>query len=150
MKTTPKITTVTEYLTTLSPKNKRIVKEIFSLTKKVEPKIQRVCRFNFPFFDLNGRLFYVSVQTKDRKKDTLTIWFCQGVSVIKNNPVLDLVLEWQKEGLKTIRKLKIDSLEELKTYHFAELLQIMVDYNKQHNTHKEWAQNHRKLKKNTK
>jgi len=73
MKTTPKITTVTEYLTTLSPKNKRIVKEIFSLTKKVEPKIQRVCRFNFPFFDLNGRLFYVSVQTKDRKKDTLTI-----------------------------------------------------------------------------
>ncbi|MBP7847828.1 hypothetical protein KA013_01220 [Patescibacteria group bacterium] len=73
MKTTPKITTVTEYLTTLSPKNKRIVKEIFLLTKKVEPKIQRVCRFNAPFFDLNGRLFYVGVQTKDRKKDTITI-----------------------------------------------------------------------------
>ncbi len=150
MKQMDKPTTVTEYVATLSSKNKKIMKEIFAVSKKIEPQIKRVCRFNFPFFDLNWWLFYVSVQTKDRKKDTLTIWFCQGVSVTKINPALDLVLEWQKEGLKTIRKLKIDSLEDLETYHFAELLKIMVDYNLQHNTHQEWGQNHRKPKKNTK
>ncbi|MBP7847829.1 hypothetical protein KA013_01225 [Patescibacteria group bacterium] len=49
-----------------------------------------------------------------------------------------------------IRKLKIDSLEDLTTYHFAELLQLMVAYNKQHNTHQEWVQKNRKPKKNSK
>ncbi len=139
-----KITTVTDLLKKFSPKNKLIIKKIISLTKEVEPKIKKVVRFNSLFFDLNGWLYYVDVQAKERKSDTLTIGFCQGVQVTHQHPALDMVLEWKSAGLKMIRKIKVDSLQDLETYHFSELLQLMVEYNKAHNTHKEWGKNMRK------
>lgn len=142
-----KLTTITQCIATLSPKNKVIVKRIFEITKKVEPKIKRVCRFNSIFFDLNGRLFYVAVQAKDRKKDTLTIWFCQWVHVSRAYPALELVLEGVNEWLAMIRKIKIDALQDLETYHFEELLEIIVAYNKEHNTHQEFVEKHRTKKK---
>ncbi len=142
--------TLQEYLTTLSAKNKIIFKTIKSIAKEVEPKIVCVMRFNNPFFDLNWRLFYLGVQVKDRKKDTMTIWFCQGVSVAEINPAMELIWEWQKEWLAAIRKLKIDHLADLETYHFKELLQVMVAHNKKHNTHSEFAQKRRGRRKKKK
>ena len=128
---------ISAFIAWCSSKNKRIIKKFAQIMRACSRNIRPVRRFNYLFFDLNGWVCYVGVQGKDVKTDTLTIWFCQGVSLSKQNPALELVWQGQAEGLRVVRKIKLDTLQDLQTYHLEELCRVVIAYNLEHNTHQE-------------